>query len=128
MRLDAMAEEAPDTKPEPAPEGVFGNLPGTRPGTRSPRRDAAGRRPPAKAAQAETHTSPPPPAPPSSEPPPPVERDAPVAAEPGGGQPRITSVEDLAWAGIAVAAQAATVGVRFASRALEAARKSADRD
>jgi hypothetical protein len=37
-------------------------------------------------------------------------------------------VEDLAWAGIAVAAQAATVGVKFASRALDAARRSAERD
>ena len=41
---------------------------------------------------------------------------------------RIGGVEDLAWAGVAVAAQAATVGVRAASRALEAVRKSIDRD
>jgi hypothetical protein len=50
-----------------------------------------------------------------------------VAANAGRG-PQIASVEDLAWAGIAVAAQAATVGVRLASRALDAARKSVDRD
>jgi hypothetical protein len=125
--MDAMADEAPDSKPAESPGGVFGNLPGTRPGTRSPRREGgdaqatdatADRREPAPA------PSPPPPAP---EPPPGTEREAPVAAA-ESTEPRITSVEDLAWAGIAVAAEAATVGVRFASRALEAARKSVDRD
>jgi hypothetical protein len=127
MKLDAMAEEAPDTQPEPAPEGVFGNLPATRPGSRSPRRDAAAGSPP-KSPPAEARPTPPPPPPSEPEPPPPTERETPVAAQPGAGQPRIASAEDLAWAGIAVAAQAATVGVRFASRALEAARKSVDRD
>jgi len=36
-------------------------------------------------------------------------------------------VEDLAWAGITVAAEAATLGVRLLSRALEAVRGPADR-
>ena len=36
-------------------------------------------------------------------------------------------VEDLAWAGVAVAAEAATLGVRLLSRAVEAVRKPADR-
>lgn len=44
-----------------------------------------------------------------------------------GQRARVQGVEDLAWVGVAIAAQAATVGVRFASRALEAARNSIDR-
>jgi hypothetical protein len=126
MELDAMAEEAPETNPDPAPEGVFGNLPGTRPGSRSPRRDSAGGKPPAKPPPEHERSSPPPP-PAEPEPPPATEREAPVTPESPAGQ-RITSVEDLAWAGVAVAARAATVGVRFASRALDAARKSVERD
>jgi hypothetical protein len=117
--------------------GVFGNLPGRRPAVRSPRRGgtgdaassggagakAAGRqsraaaqprpsvpgspqsrstRPPARSAAAEPETPPP------------------AGSEHGG-------VEDLAWAGIAVAAEAATLGVRLLSRAVEAVRKPADR-
>ena len=115
---------------------MFGNLPGSRPGVRSPRRREAGRasatgasakaggraasirsreaggapiaprprcdRPPERSAGAEPETPPP------------------AEAEHGG-------VEDLAWAGIAVAAEAATLGVRLLSRAVEAVRKPADR-
>jgi hypothetical protein len=121
-----MPDEAPDTKPSDNPDGVFGNLPGTRPGPRSPRRAGAdGARAAAPAARAQRAARPPEP-PPAPKPPPGAERETPVAA--GQSGPRIANVEDLAWAGIAVAAQAATVGVRFASRALEAARKSVDRD
>jgi hypothetical protein len=36
-------------------------------------------------------------------------------------------LEDLAWAGIAVTAEAATLGVRLFSRAIDAARKAAER-
>jgi hypothetical protein len=122
-----MAEEAPDTKESTAPDGVFGNLPATRPGTRSPRRhaDAEDRtaRPAAAAESAQGPAPPPPPPPP--EPPAGAERETPVAA---ASEPRISNLEDLAWAGVAVAAQAATVGVRFASRALDAARRSVDRE
>ena len=39
----------------------------------------------------------------------------------GGG------VEDVAWAGVAAAAEAATIGVRLATRALEAMRDAVDR-
>jgi hypothetical protein len=115
-----------DTQPEPEhiPEdsdeqgGVFGNLPGTRPGVRSPRRGeqprpterpkpsvprAAGRVPSAR------EQAPPEPATPPAR-----------GAEHGG-------VEDLAWAGIAVAAEAATLGVRLLSRAVEAVRKPPER-
>ncbi len=123
-----MADDAPDTKPSESPDGVFGNLPGTRPGSRSPRRRTAGEKPsPAPTRVTPERAAPPPPPPPPPEPPPGAEREEPVVTGPGEG-PRISNVEDLAWAGVAVAAQAATVGVRFASRALEAARKSVDRN
>ena len=126
-----MANEAPDGKSSEAPDGVFGNLPAARPGTRSPRRhpegsEAPDRVPLAAAAKRSPAPPPAPPPPPEPKPPPGAERDAPVAPDPAT-EPRINSVEDLAWAGVAVAAQAATVGVRFASRALDAARKSVDR-
>ena len=123
-----MAEEAPETNPQPESEGVFGNLPGTRPGSRSPRRGNAAGESAATADGGESRAAPPPPPPPPADPPLPTEREAPVAGTPDAGQQRIASVEDLAWAGVAVAAQAATVGIRFASRALEAARKSVDPD
>jgi hypothetical protein len=42
-------------------------------------------------------------------------------------QERIGGLEDLAWAGIAVAAEAATLGVRLAGRAFEAARDAVER-
>ena len=119
-----------------SPEGVFGNLLSTRPGSCSPRRRSTD-------AEAEA----PAPEPAAPEPvveeveaeKPPVERvagsdpsipnaegdqDAGEGSDPTG-TPK--SVEDLAWAGIAVAAQAATAGIRFTSKALEAARKSIDR-
>jgi len=74
-------------------------------------------------------------------PPPPPAKPAPSRPLPPGGGERepgapdaapgsaqgAKGVEDLAWAGVAVAAQAATVGVRLANRAFEAARKSIDR-
>jgi len=117
-----------ETKQPATSDGVFGNLPATRPGTRSPRRDAGGEgRASRPAAAANERHGPPPPPPPPPDPPAGSERDAPVTTG-EGPEPRISNLEDLAWAGVAVAAQAATVGVRFASRALDAARKSVDRD
>ena len=125
-----MTDESPDTKaPSDAPEGVFGNLPSTRPGSRSPRRKSAGGQTARGGDEARARRAAPPPPPPpppaTPEPPPGTERETPVAPSPS--PQRIGSVEDLAWAGVAVAAHAATAGVRFASRALEAARKSIDR-
>jgi hypothetical protein len=120
-----MAKESNASDP---PDGVFGNLPGTRPGMRSPRRDGNGSEASAKSSPDPVERRPPPPPEPPEPPPPPpgAEREAPVAVGPDTGQ-RIARVEDLAWAGVAVAAEAATVGVRFVSRALDAARKSVDR-
>jgi hypothetical protein len=85
--------------------GVFGSLPDSRPALRSPRRRGG-----EQAGGAET--------------PPPVARsEAPEPeARAGGG-----SVEDLAWTGIAVAAEAATLGVRLLTRAVDAVHRPADR-
>lgn len=117
--------------------GVFGNLPQTRPAVRSPRRrgskDVAGPDAPPDAptevSQAkerpQRRAAPPPrrrPAPPS----PPGPRARAPEAEPSPAAER-GGVEDLAWAGITVAAEAATLGVRLLSRAMEAVRKPPDR-
>lgn len=131
-----MAE--PDDKQAPPPSGgVFGNLPSTRPGRRSPRRakvEEGGKASngSSAAAPARSRPAPPPPPPrptaaPPPPPPPPEERPERETAPPAGPGQRIGGVEDLAWAGIAVAAQAATVGVKAASRAMDAVRKSLDR-
>jgi len=110
------------------PGGVFGNLPRSRPGTRSPRRSSA--RP---EGAAEPGPTPPPAAaetwPAEPAPPPPPGRDR--GGEPAGAEaePDTTSggLEDLAWAGIAAAAEAATLGIRLANRALEAMRGTSER-
>ena len=125
----------PEAGEQPAEQGsVFGNLPESRPGVRSPRRGKSGgagraggttakstpRQPrPAKEAGRQSPSGPaarPPSRPLTREP------EAPPSdeAEHGG-------IEDLAWAGVAVAAEAATLGVRLLSRAVEAVRKPADR-
>lgn len=125
-------EEAGDAEASAEqPTGVFGNLPHTRPGARSPRRgEAPGR--PARAAPTSggaagpaADSAPEPEAPrvgPEAEdpltPPPDAEGEE---RDPGGG------VEDIAWAGVAAAAEAATIGVRLATRALEAMRDAAGR-
>jgi hypothetical protein len=105
--------------------GVFGNLPRTRPAHRSPRRHA-GDGPPATA-DAERDR-------PRLQPRPRARRapdraDDPLEppAEAAPEEDRIGNLEDLAWAGIAVAAEAATLGVRLAGRAYEAARDAVER-
>lgn len=123
--------------------GVFGNLPTSRPGTRSPRRksSAAAKQPPT-----EEPTPEPPPLDPIAD----AERVAAATAprrakSPTGIQqpakedpardpaaPESEADEagsglgDIAWAGVAVAADAATIGVRLASRALERLRDGVD--
>ncbi len=122
--------------------GIFGKLPDSRPGTRSPRRASAakteakakpaskakaGAKPRAKAKPraapkrqpAATPKTTPPRGPAPSRPPDP---DRPLAEQTPGG------LGDIAWAGIAVAAEAATIGVRLASRAIEAVRGNPERD
>jgi hypothetical protein len=130
--------ETPEPKqPEPSTGGgVFGNLPDARPGTRSPRRNKAakGKAAPATKAKAAGKSKPkaaakpkpkaPKAAPAPSPPPPPsaAEEKRQAAEERPGG------LADVAWAGIAVAAEAATLGVRLASRAIEAVRGNPERD
>jgi hypothetical protein len=107
--------------------GVFGNLPGSRPGTRSPRRTADGATKPKQGAKRRARPSPKRaassrPKPPARAAPRPAERHEAPQSSSGGG------LEDIAWAGVAVAAEAATIGVRLASRAIEALRGSTERD
>jgi len=107
--------------------GVFGNLPSARPGVRSPRRETG--RTAADAARAAADRSAAkrrsPPKPPRRRPSPPPPRAEPQDTERRGAQRG--GIEDLAWAGITVAAEAATLGVRLLSRAVEAVRKPSDR-
>lgn len=124
--------EAADDSPG-GPDGVFGNLPSTRPGSRSPRRrsTAAEAEAPAdepavaKPVAAEPKPAPEPVPEPAAEIPEPEPQQP--SEDPLAPQPSIHGVEDLAWASVAVVAQAATAGIRFTSKALEAARKSIDR-
>ena len=117
---------------------MFGNLPESRPGTRSPRRDrGAGKgaaKPKAVAAKAKSTPRRKPIAKPSpaaepkarAKPKPPPGRTEPApdttASEDHGG-----GLEEIAWAGVAAAAEAATLGVRLANRALEALRGNSER-
>jgi hypothetical protein len=124
-----MSETPEPKQPEPSTGGgVFGNLPDARPGTRSPRRNKAAKGKAAPATKAKAAAKPKPKAPkaapaPSPPPPPSAAEEKRQAAEerPGG-------LADVAWAGIAVAAEAATLGVRLASRAIEAVRGNPERD
>ncbi len=120
-------QSAADQRDQDDQGGVFGNLPASRPGTRSPRRDsttAARATAPKPAAKPKPKAKPPPDpgarAPRTSAPQPPPPRPA---GEPdrGGG------LEEIAWAGVAAAAEAATLGVRLANRALEALRGGSER-
>jgi hypothetical protein len=117
---DASPTSAGEEADEDGPQGVFGNLPQTRPGARSPRRDRGAKRSakePAKAAAPRARAE----QAPESDP---AERPAPGdAGDPDGGG----GIEEVAWAGVAAAAEAATIGVRLATRALEAMRDAVDR-
>lgn len=126
-----MSEDDAEAKGPQPQGGVFGNLPESRPGTRSPRRDRGKRGPtkpsPAKAKAAKpkaTQAKPKPRAAPKPPPEPaeaePRRRPEPVAEERGG-------LEEIAWAGVAAAAEAATLGVKLANRALEALRGNSER-
>ncbi len=137
MPADETNETSADDAGAPPedPQGVFGNLPKTRPGARSPRRDdaaapkprsagagsQAGRaREPERAREPATSDVP--------------DSAAARASQPGRGEPADQAdprqgggIEDVAWAGVAAAAEAATIGVRLATRALEAMRDTVDR-
>jgi hypothetical protein len=147
-----MADRSPDDA-GPGEGGIFGKLPSARPGVRSSRRrapDAAdpeprddeerqvGQRDSSSAratgpgsdtvspgagstdAERRASASPSPTTPGAAEP----EAGEPPGAPEGEEGPR---VEDLAWAGITVAAEAATLGVRLLNRAVGAVRRPTDR-
>ena len=118
VEYDAMSTSDENDADE-APEGVFGNLPTTRPGARSPRREAGTG--PERPAEPPPAPAPEQAAPPPHEPPPAPEPAPQAAPDEGGG------IEEVAWAGVAAAAEAATIGVRLATRALEAVRDAVDR-
>ena len=112
-------ERGGDGRGEVPQGGVFGNLPGSRPGVRSPRR---GRGPQASEPAAPDRPEPPPPISQPRAPEPPRE-----PPQPGPQAERRGGIEDVAWAGVAAAAEAATIGVRIANRAIEALREAVDR-
>ena len=98
--------------------GVLGNLPKTRPSVRSPRR--------AKQSPEQPTPSRAVPSDPDSDPDP-EDRPAPG---PGGGSPGPsggTDIEALARGGIAIAGEAASLGLRIAGRAAAAVRDAVER-
>ena len=124
-----MSDDRPDEGAEAEQGGVFGKLPASRPGTRSPRRNSTARSK-ASATKAKATASPkrkPATAPrqrPAAKPKPPA--PDPAGADRSHGE-QGGSLDDLAWAGVAAVAEAATLGVRLANRALGALRDSVDR-
>lgn len=120
-----MTPENETPSPSSGDRGVFGNLPSERPGVRSPRRAGEDGSSPAKPKQAKARPS----ARSSPRPQPPKPREAPAAAERTEAPPAPEEdssrkgIEEVAWAGVTVAAEAATLGVRMFSRALEAVRE-----
>lgn len=134
-----MNSEPETPEPPSRDRGVFGNLPSSRPGVRSPRRDGDTQEPTAKARRAKAAK----PASgsrssgssaarsgrqarPASEPPrrpAAASEEAPTSAPPPESGSPGRGIEDVAWAGVTVAAEAATLGVRLVSRALGAVRE-----
>ena len=132
--IRAMSDEhAAEPRPTTARERVRQPARTRGPGTRSPRRDSRGasQAPAAAKPQRGRRRRPQPRAGRGREPTPRREpraatRRGRASREAGGG------LEDIAWAGVAAAAEAATLGVRLASRAIEALRgnseSASDRD
>ena len=113
-RTDAQGPEEEDEAGAVSQAGVLGNLPKTRPSVRSPRR---------------AKQSPEQPAPSRSVPSDPDPEDRP-APGPGGGSPGPsggTDIEALARGGIAIAGEAASLGLRIAGRAAAAVRDAVER-
>lgn len=125
MDEEPAAKDADHDNAAAESSSVFSNLPASRPGTRSPRRDGA------KAVKAQarqeapakpkTGAKPKPP-PKQARPMPPSEPEPEAQEQRSGG-----GLEDIAWAGVAAAAEAATLGVRLATKAFDTLRQNADR-
>jgi hypothetical protein len=131
-----MNTDPEQSQPPSSYRGVFGNLPSARPGVRSPRRDSGKGKPQPKRAQSKPATarartrpataSTPRPAPSSPKGPTPTKRPAghpPPESQAPESAAGHRGIEDVAWAGVTVAAEAATLGVRLFSRALETVRE-----
>jgi hypothetical protein len=122
---------APGAGDEMEPAGVFGGLPRSRPGRRSPRRAPATTEAAAEEEEEEEEEARggPPPEPPggpggeSAEQPVDVESGPDSAGSPAGQR----GLDDLVWASVAIAAEAATLGIRLANRALEKMSGDAER-
>jgi hypothetical protein len=133
-----MTPEDENPSPSSGDRGVFGNLPSERPGVRSPRRTGedgsssakpkqakASAAKPSSTARPSARTSPRPRPPEPSAGGPAAERARPRPSSPPEPEadPSRKGIEEVAWAGVTVAAEAATLGVRLFSRALEAVRE-----
>ena len=112
------AEDEPGRLREPAQDPARGPQPAPRRRRRDAERQAAASGTPGRSAAPEPSGAPVP---------------TPVA-DPAAAGSRLTpaptqsrGIEDVAWAGVAAAAEAATIGVRLANRALEAMRDTVDR-
>jgi len=135
------ANEASRARSEPE-NGIFGKLPDSRPGTRSPRRRTAGgeaKSPPAARKASSSGAAPRAGSRPAPKPQPaadaarvaaasePDSRRRPASTTAGPAEERSAGLEDIAWAGVAAAAEAATMGVRLATKAIEALRGTSER-
>lgn len=106
-----MSEEPAESGQGSPQAGVLGNLPSSRPAVRSPNRRTE---PPKRRADEEAEAK----AAPESEP---------AAAEPGTPGEQPVDLEALARGGIAVAGEAASLGLRLAGRAAAAVRDAVER-
>jgi ribosomal protein L13E len=113
--MSAMSDEGHEDS------GLFGKLPSSRPGVRSPRR--ASNKGAAEPRSDPPRSTPPRPKPTAARP----KATAPPRAQPEEQEGEGAGLEELAWAGIAVTAEAATLGVRLVTRALDAARRATER-
>jgi len=113
--MSAMSDEGHEDS------GLFGKLPSSRPGVRSPRR--ASNKGAAEPRSEPPRATPPRPKPTAARP----KATAPPRAKPEEQEGEGAGLEELAWAGIAVTAEAATLGVRLVTRALDAARRATER-
>ena len=127
--MSAMSDEGHEDS------GLFGKLPSSRPGVRSPRR--ASNKGAAEPRSEPPRATPPRRKPTTARPKATAPRPKPTAARPKATAPprakpeeqegEGAGLEELAWAGIAVTAEAATLGVRLVTRALDAARRATER-